>query len=45
MPFRQSALTKVLKPVFDPAGGWKYKTVVVACVNPSPADVGPSKDT
>ncbi|KAI2620592.1 P-loop containing nucleoside triphosphate hydrolase protein [Hypoxylon sp. NC1633] len=46
IPFRQSALTKVLKHVFDPsASASKTKTVVVACVNPSLADVGPSKNT
>ncbi|KAI0172233.1 P-loop containing nucleoside triphosphate hydrolase protein [Hypoxylon sp. FL1284] len=46
IPFRRSALTKVLKHVFDPAGvKTKTKTVVVACVNPSLADVGPSKNT
>jgi kinesin family protein 2/24 len=45
VPFRQSALTKVLKHVFDPAGSRPGKTVVIACVNPSIADVGPSKNT
>ena len=45
IPFRQSALTKVLKHVFDPAGSRACKTVVVACINPSLADVGPSKNT
>jgi kinesin family protein 2/24 len=45
VPFRQSALTKVLKHVFDPAGRQACKTVVIACVNPSLADVGPSKNT
>ncbi|KAI6088477.1 P-loop containing nucleoside triphosphate hydrolase protein [Hypoxylon rubiginosum] len=46
IPFRQSALTKVLKHVFDPsASASKTKTVVIACVNPSLADVGPSKNT
>ena len=45
VPFRQSALTKVLKHVFDPAGNRTCKTVVIACVNPSLADVGPSKNT
>ncbi|RYP05351.1 hypothetical protein DL764_003844 [Monosporascus ibericus] len=45
VPFRQSALTKVLKHVFDPAGSQACKTVVIACVNPSLADVGPSKNT
>lgn len=45
VPFRQSALTKVLKHVFDPAGTRACKTVVIACLNPSLADVGPSKNT
>lgn len=45
IPFRQSALTKVLKHVFDPAGGRACRTAVIACVNPNLADVGPSKNT
>ncbi|GAB1317016.1 hypothetical protein MFIFM68171_07226 [Madurella fahalii] len=45
IPFRQSALTKTLKHVFDPASGRSCKTVVVACVNPCLADVGASKNT
>lgn len=45
VPFRRSALTKVLKHVFDPTGGRTCKTVIIACVNPSLADVGPSKNT
>jgi len=45
MPFRQSAITRVLKHVFDPASTRPSKTVVIACVNPSLADVGPSKNT
>ncbi|KPM39756.1 hypothetical protein AK830_g6811 [Neonectria ditissima] len=45
VPFRHSALTKVLKHVFDPAAQHPCKTVVVACVNPSLGDVGPSKNT
>lgn len=45
IPFRQSSLTKVLKHVFDPAGTRACKTAVVACINPSLADVGPSKNT
>jgi kinesin family protein 2/24 len=45
VPFRQSALTRVLKHVFDPAGSRACKTAVIACVNPSLADVGPSKNT
>ncbi|KAF2498591.1 P-loop containing nucleoside triphosphate hydrolase protein [Lophium mytilinum] len=45
VPFRQSALTRVLKHVFDPAGARACRTVVIACVNPSLADVGPTKNT
>jgi kinesin family protein 2/24 len=45
VPFRQSALTKVLKHVFDPAAERSCKTVVVACVNPSFLDVGATKNT
>lgn len=45
VPIRRSALTKVLKHVFDPDGARECKTVVIACVNPSLADVGPSKNT
>ncbi|KAI1264915.1 P-loop containing nucleoside triphosphate hydrolase protein [Xylariaceae sp. FL1019] len=45
IPFRSSALTKVLKHVFDPAGTRPCRTVVIACVNPSLADTGPSKNT
>ncbi|CAG8978807.1 hypothetical protein HYALB_00012207 [Hymenoscyphus albidus] len=45
LPFRQSALTKILKHVFDPASKRECKTVVIACVNPSLADVGASKNT
>ncbi|KAJ0108772.1 hypothetical protein J7T55_011263 [Diaporthe amygdali] len=45
VPFRQSALTKVLKHVFDPVGTRNCKTVVIACVNPSIVDVGASKNT
>jgi kinesin family protein 2/24 len=45
IPFRRSALTRVLKHVFDPASARPCKTVVIACVNPSLADVGPSKNT
>jgi kinesin family protein 2/24 len=45
VPFRQSALTKILKHVFDPESGQACKTVVLACVNPSLADVKPSKNT
>ncbi|KAF2018023.1 diatom spindle kinesin 1 [Aaosphaeria arxii CBS 175.79] len=45
VPYRQSALTKVLKHVFDPSGGHTTKTVIIACVNPSLADVSPTKNT
>ncbi|KAF5660397.1 diatom spindle kinesin 1 [Fusarium heterosporum] len=45
VPFRQSALTKVLKHVFDPAAERSCKTVVVACVNPSFLDVNATKNT
>lgn len=45
VPFRQSALTKVLKPVFDPAGLRSCRTVVLACVNPCLADVAATKNT
>ncbi|KAF5548715.1 diatom spindle kinesin 1 [Fusarium mexicanum] len=45
VPFRQSALTKVLKHVFDPAAERSCKTVIVACVNPSFLDVGATKNT
>jgi kinesin family protein 2/24 len=45
VPFRQSALTKVLKHVFDPAAERSCKTVVVACVNPSFLDIGATKNT
>lgn len=45
IPFRRSALTRVLKHVFDPEGSKPCKTVVLACINPSLADVGPSKNT
>jgi kinesin family member 2/24 len=45
VPYRSSALTKVLKHVFNPLGDQVSKTVVIACINPSLADVGPSKNT
>lgn len=45
VPFRQSALTKVLKHVFDSAGTRACKAVVIACVNPSIVDVGASRNT
>lgn len=45
IPFRQSALTKLLKHVFDPDTERSCRTVVVACVNPSLLDVGASRNT
>lgn len=45
VPLRQSALTRVLKHVFDPAESRPCKTIVIACLNPSLADVGSSKNT
>lgn len=45
IPFRQSALTRLLKHVFDPASTRACRTIVIACVNPSLADVGPTKNT
>lgn len=45
VPFRQSTLTKVLKHMFDPTSQRASKTVVMACVNPSNADCGPSRNT
>ncbi|KAL2820959.1 P-loop containing nucleoside triphosphate hydrolase protein [Aspergillus cavernicola] len=45
IPFRQSALTKVLKHLFDPDTNGNCKTVTLACINPSFLDVGASKNT
>jgi kinesin family protein 2/24 len=45
IPFRQSALTKTLKHVFDPEAGRICKTSVIACVNPSFLDSTASKNT
>lgn len=45
VPIRRSMLTRVLKHMFDPQASRACKTVVIACVNPSLADVGPSKNT
>jgi kinesin family protein 2/24 len=45
IPVRHSALTRVLKHVFDLESGREVKTVVIACVNPSLADAGPTKNT
>ena len=44
IPFRQSALTRLLKHVFDPASTRASRTIVIVCVNPSLADVGPTKN-
>lgn len=45
IPIRGSSLTKVLKHVFDNDDSRVYETVVIACLNPSLPDVGPSKNT
>ncbi|CAI4216058.1 unnamed protein product [Parascedosporium putredinis] len=45
VPFRQSSLTRILKHVFDPSSERPCKTVVLACINPSLADAGASKNT
>jgi kinesin family member 2/24 len=45
VPFRHSALTKVLKHVFDPAADRECKTAVIACLNPSFLDVEGTKNT
>ncbi|OKL58682.1 hypothetical protein UA08_06026 [Talaromyces atroroseus] len=46
IPFRRSALTKVLKHLFDPADdSLSAKTVVLGCINPSFLDVAASKNT
>jgi kinesin family member 2/24 len=45
VPFRHSALTKVLKHVFDPTADRECKTAVIACLNPSFLDVEGSKNT
>lgn len=45
VPFRSSALTKVLKHVFDPLSHRGCKTAILACVNPSTSDLQPSKNT
>lgn len=45
VPFRQSAITKVLKHVFDPTSSRACKTAVVSCVNPAYADIPASKNT
>ena len=45
VPTRRSTLTRVLKHVFDPEESRQCRTVVIACVNPSLADVSASKNT
>lgn len=45
IPFRQSALTKVLKHLFDPAANHDCKTAIISCINPSFLDVSASKNT
>ncbi|KAI4729609.1 hypothetical protein E4T49_02574 [Aureobasidium sp. EXF-10728] len=45
VPVRGSTLTKILKHVFDGEAGRESKTVVVACLNPSLADVASSRNT
>ncbi|KAL4926206.1 P-loop containing nucleoside triphosphate hydrolase protein [Aspergillus undulatus] len=45
IPYRHSALTKVLKHLFDPDSNQNCKTVILACISPSFLDVGASKNT
>lgn len=45
VPYRRSALTKILKHVFDPATMRPCRTIVVGCINPGLGDVGPGKNT
>ena len=45
VPYRSSVLTKVLKHVFDIKEERNCKTAVLACVTPSVADAGPTKNT
>ena len=45
IPFRQTALTKLLKHIFDPAAGRSCKTAIIACLNPCLPDVGATKNT
>lgn len=42
---RRNALTKVLKHVLEPGSEIESRTVVIACINPSLADVAASKNT
>lgn len=45
VPIRKSISTKALKHIFDPYASRPCKTAVIACLNPSLADVGLSKNT
>ena len=45
IPYRNSALTKVLKHVFDTKGHRHCKTAVVACISSSFVDIAPTKNT
>ncbi|KAL4915714.1 P-loop containing nucleoside triphosphate hydrolase protein [Aspergillus aurantiobrunneus] len=45
IPLRQSALTKVLKHLFDPHSSHHCKTAILTRINPSLLDVGASKNT
>ncbi|KAL4967079.1 P-loop containing nucleoside triphosphate hydrolase protein [Aspergillus stella-maris] len=45
VPFRQSALTKVVKHLFEPGSNTNCKTVFLACVNPSFLNVDAAKST
>jgi kinesin family protein 2/24 len=45
IPFRHSALTKVLKHVFDPNSQRECKTTIIACVCPSLANVAQGRST
>lgn len=45
VPFRQSALTKALKHVFDPKSETRCETVMLATVSPCLADVASSRNT
>ncbi|KAK7414003.1 hypothetical protein QQX98_007114 [Neonectria punicea] len=45
VPFRESVLTRVLKPIFDPGSNLGCKLVVLACVAPCLEDLGPGSRT
>ncbi|KAL4952388.1 P-loop containing nucleoside triphosphate hydrolase protein [Aspergillus filifer] len=45
VPFRQSALTKVVKHLFETSSNTSCKAVFLACVNPSFLDVEAAKST